>query len=59
MSPTERIAMLTSTTNDVSGYQATSVLGEVPGLTIGSGNVGSRSGAAFESLTAVVTEPIG
>ena len=51
--------MLTSTTNDVSGYQATSVLGEVLGLTIGSGNVGSRSGAAFESLTAVVTEPIG
>ena len=51
--------MLTSTTNDVSGYRATSVLGEVPVLTVGSGNVGSRSGAAFGSLTAVFIEPIG
>ncbi len=41
MSPTERIAMLTSTMNDVSGYQVTSVLGEVA-VERPVANVGSR-----------------
>ena len=50
MSRTERIAMLISTMNDVPGYQVTSVLGEVFGLTVRSRNVGSQFGAAFKSL---------
>jgi hypothetical protein len=56
MSPTERIAMLTSTMNDVAASTSTSVLGEVLGLTVGSCNVGSR---LCTRGTAVVEEPIG
>jgi uncharacterized protein YbjQ (UPF0145 family) len=49
MSRTERIAMLSSTMNDLPGYRGTSVLGEVFGLTARSGTVGSQFGAAFDS----------
>jgi hypothetical protein len=56
MSPTERIAMLTSTMNDVSGSTSTSVVAEVLGLTVGSCHVGSR---LCTHGTAVVVEPIG
>jgi uncharacterized protein YbjQ (UPF0145 family) len=44
------MAMLISTVNDVPGSKVTSVLGEVFGLTVRSRDVGSRFGAAFESL---------
>lgn len=36
--------------NDIPGYDVTSVLGEVFGLTVRSRNVGSQLGAAFKSL---------
>jgi uncharacterized protein YbjQ (UPF0145 family) len=42
--------MLISTMNDVPGYQVTSVLGEVFGLTVRSRNFGSQLGASFKSL---------
>lgn len=42
--------MLISTMNDVPGFEVTSVLGEVSGLTVRSQNVGSQFGAAFKSL---------
>ncbi len=48
--------MLTSTMNDVSGYKATSLLGEVLGLTVRSRDVGSR---LCTHGTGVVIEPIG
>jgi uncharacterized protein YbjQ (UPF0145 family) len=50
MSRTERIAMLSSTMNDLPGYQGTSVLGEVFSLSARARHVGSQFGAAFESL---------
>jgi hypothetical protein len=49
MNRTERIAMLSSTINDLPGYQGTSVLGEVFSLTARSGNVGSQFGWALQS----------
>jgi hypothetical protein len=50
MSLTERIAMLSSTMNDLPDYQGTSVLGEVFSLAACSGHVGSPFGMALESL---------
>ncbi len=41
--------MLSSTINDLPGYQGTSVLGEVFSLTARSGNVGSQFGWALQS----------
>ncbi len=67
--------MLITTMNDVPGYNVTSVLGEVFGLTVLARNNESRSGAASNSVaggelngmtteicthgTAVVSEPLG
>jgi uncharacterized protein YbjQ (UPF0145 family) len=42
--------MLSSTMNDLPGYQGTSVLGEVFSLSARARHVGSQFGAAFESL---------
>jgi uncharacterized protein YbjQ (UPF0145 family) len=42
--------MLTTTANDLPGYQITEVLGEVFGLTVRSRNIGSQLGAALKSL---------
>jgi hypothetical protein len=55
MSRTERIAMLSSTINDLPGYQGTSVLGEVVSLTARSGKVCSQCGSALESLAGTST----
>ncbi len=42
--------MLISTMNDLPGYEVTEVLGEVFGLMVRSGNVGSQLGAALKTL---------
>jgi uncharacterized protein YbjQ (UPF0145 family) len=42
--------MLIATTNDLPGRQVLEVLGEVMGLTVRSGHLGSQIGASFKSL---------
>jgi len=42
--------MLIATTNELSGYEITEVLGEVFGLTVRSRNVGSQIGASLKSI---------
>jgi uncharacterized protein YbjQ (UPF0145 family) len=42
--------MITTTMNDLPGYEIEEVLGEVFGLTVRSRNLGSQIGAGFKSL---------
>ena len=41
---------LVSTMNDAPGFQVTTVLGEVTGLTVRARNVGAQLGAGFKSI---------
>lgn len=42
--------MLIVTTNDITGYRITAVLGEVMGMTVRSANIGANFTAGFRSL---------
>jgi len=42
--------MISTTMNDLPGYEIEEVLGEVFGLTVRARNIGSQLGAAFKSL---------
>jgi len=42
--------MITTTMNDLPGYEIEEVIGEVFGLTVRSRNIGSQIGAGFKSL---------
>src|SRR5436309_11273282 len=43
-------AMITSTMNDLPGYEVVEVLGDVVGLTVRSRNLGSQIGAGLKSM---------